>query len=349
MKILAIDTAGYSVSVAITDNEQVLFERIISFPISFPPSGNLDDVLNFLPQLHQKFILKIVEESFKKTKLGWNDIDAIAVSAYSGIYHCVLVGLATAHALSRFHKKPLIIVDHILAHIYSCWIERDPREFRFPILAFSASGSHSGFSLITGFNECRIIYDRVPKETSGNAETFVGIGKFFDKIGRNLNIASSESDIKKLIKIMSKGNPYKFDFVSGYRGGLFDFDFSELMLMVDKLKWRQERKSKMSPRFIQDVAASFEESICGILARKIFEVVEITGAKEIHINGGISENECLKKKLKEKITKEKLDFVLRYPVKREYGLDNAAMIGVLAYYQQKYKIKFANFRPQITR
>jgi len=349
MKILAIDTAGYSVSVAITENNQVLFNEVVSFPVSFPPNGNLDDVFNFLPQLHQKSILNLIEEGLKKIKLDWDDIDAIAASAYSGIYHCVLVGLATASALSHFHKKPLIIADHISAHIYSCWIERSPREFLFPILVFSASGSHSGFSLITGLNECKILYDRVPKETVGNTETFIGIGKLFDKISRSLNIVSSESDIKKFVKIASKGNSHKFDFISGYRGGLFDFDFSELILMIDKLKWKQERKSKMNPKFIQDVAASFQESICAILTRKIFEVAEITKAKEIHINGGISNDEYLKKKLRKKIAKEKLDFVLRYPAKKEYRLDNAAMIGALAYYQQKYKIKFANFWPQVTR
>ena len=44
-----------------------------------------------------------------------------------------------------------------------------------------------------------------------------------------------------------------------------------------------------------------------------------------------------------------MPFILRYPVKKEYRLDNAAMIGALGYYQDKYKIKFVNFKPNITR
>jgi len=79
------------------------------------------------------------------------------------------------------------------------------------------------------------------------------------------------------------------------------------------------------------------------------ELAKIKKAKEIHIAGGISENKYLEKKLKGKIGKENFPFVLRYPIKKEYRLDNAAMIGALAYYQQKYKIKFANFWPQVTR
>jgi N6-L-threonylcarbamoyladenine synthase len=349
MKILAIDTVGYGASVAITENNRVLFSKTASFPVSFPLSGGLDDVLNDLPQLHQKSILNLVEDSFKKTKLDWEDIGAVAASAYSGIYHCVLAGLATASALSHFHRKSFLIADHLLAHAYSCWIERNSQEFRFPILVFSASGSHSGFYLITGLDECKVIYDRVPKETVGNTETFIGIGKLFDKIGRRLNITSSESDIKKVLVIMSKGNSHKYDFVSGYSGGLFDFDFSELMLMVDKLIWRQERESKINPRFIGDIAASFQESLCEILSRKIIEIAGIIRVREVHICGGISNNDYLRKKLKRKIAKEKLSFNLCYPLKKEYGLDNAAMIGALAHYQQKYKIKFVNFKPQITR
>jgi tRNA A37 threonylcarbamoyltransferase TsaD len=57
----------------------------------------------------------------------------------------------------------------------------------------------------------------------------------------------------------------------------------------------------------------------------------------------------LEKKLKEKIKKEDLSFALRYPVKKQYRLDNAAMIGCLAYYQKKYKVKFKNFEPNVTK
>jgi tRNA A37 threonylcarbamoyltransferase TsaD len=77
-------------------------------------------------------------------------------------------------------------------------------------------------------------------------------------------------------------------------------------------------------------------------------LARIKRAKEIHVAGGISENICLKVRLEKKIDEINNSFILRYPVKREYRLDNAAMIGCLGYFQQKYKIKFRYFTPNIT-
>lgn len=348
MLILAIDTTGFSTSVALVkDGKKVFFNKISS---GFIPDKNWWDFPYFLPSCHQRLLIGNLKRIFPKTGIGWKDVDAIAVSANSGIYNCILVGLSAAETLAYCHKKPLIKVDHILAHIYSTWLERNPNGFQFPILVFSASGSHSNFSLLENIKKCEIIYDMVPKQNKGGIKTFIGIGKVFYQIGRRLGVITPvDSGVNKLTKVAFQGNPYKFNFVKYYHRSLLDLNFSNFMKLVDNFIKKEEKKlTKLSAKFIRDISASFQESITKILVDKIIKLAKIKKAKEIHIVGGISENKYLKKKLKEKIRKEKLLFVLRYPVKKEYRLDNAAMIGVLGYYQQKYNIKFINFRPQIT-
>lgn len=347
MLILAIDTTGFSASIALVKNgKEVLFHRTSS---GFIPGKDWDDFPYFLPQHHQKFLLNCLGDIFRKTRVSWLNIDAIAISAKSGIYNCILTGLSVGETLAFCYKKPLIDIDHILAHIYSVWLERNPDNFQFPILAFSASGSHSGFFLLANQKRCENIYDVVPKQNKKGVKVFIGVGKIFYEAGKRMGILASDSNINKFIKIASRGDSHRFDFKKYYAGSLLDLNFSGFLSLIDRFFKKEEKKmSKLSSKFINDVAASFQESISEILSDKIIELAKIKKAKEIHIAGGISENKCLEKKLREKIRKGNILFALRYPLKKEYRLDNAAMIGALAYYQQKYRIKFINFKPKIT-
>jgi len=341
MIILAIDTTGFSAGLALVENgQEVLLNK---FSSGFVPNKNWWDFLYLLPSHHQKFLINNIENLFKKNSFRWEDIDAIAVSAYSGVYNCVLVGRSIAETLAYAFQKPLIKVDHILAHLYSTWLERNPSHFQFPILVFSASGSHSGFSLLPDKKRCRVLFDEAPHQKKGEVQIFLGVGKVFYQMGKRLGlITPADPDIHKLIKAAKQGNPYRFDFSSCYQGPLLDLNFYDFMDSIDK--FAKKRKAD-----VNDVAASFQESINQILKNKIMELARIKKAKEIHIVGGISENKDLKNKLKEEIKKERNSYVLRYPAKKQYRLDNAAMIGCLAYYQEKYKIKFKNFEPKITK
>lgn len=350
MLILAIDTTGFSASLALVrDGQEVLFHKIDP---GFVPKKTWDDFVLTLPNHHQKFLLNSFKNLFRR--FDWKKIDAIAVSAYSGIHNCILVGLATAETLAYCHKKPLVKVDHILAHIYSPWLEKNPNDFQFPILAFSSSGSHSNFSLLKTPKICEVIYDEVPQEVKGKVKTVIGIGKIFYQMGRELDIITpSDETIKgslnKLIKMMSQGNPHKFEFTDYYKGALFNFDFTDFMKKISKIiKQKKNRRGELNEKLKKDMAASFQESITEILTNKILKLAEIKKVNEIYITGGISENNYLKRKLERKIKQERLSLILRYPLKKEYRLDNAAMIGALAYYQQKYNIKFVNFKPNIT-
>lgn len=348
MLILAIDTTGFSASLALVKNgREVLYNKTIS---NFVPGKKWEEFPYILPWRHQSPLLNNLEKVFKNNKIHWNRIDAIAVSSGSGIFNCILIGTSIAKTLSVVYKKPLIEVDHILAHIYSTWIERNPENFQFPILAFSASGSHSGFFLLKSKKRCEVIYDAVPQEDKKGVKTFIGIGKVFYEVGKKLGVlASSDSDVKKLLETASRGNHHKFNFKKYYSGQIFDLNFSDFTSSIERFLKKEKIKKSKKGLLIKDVAASFQESITEILVNKILTLAKIKKVKEIHITGGISEDEYLKRRLKEKIGKGKLSFILRYPFKKHYRLDNAAMIGALAYYQQKYKIKFINFNPKITK
>jgi len=333
MKILAIDTTGFSASIALVkDGNEVIFNKIKS---GFKPA-NWWKFPYLLPSFHQEFILENIKG------INWKEIDAIAVSANSGIYTCILAGTSIAKTLSKVYQKPLIEVDHLLAHIYSNFIENDLRDSGYPILVFSASGSHGDFALIKNKKECEIIYGAVPKEKKEGIEIFIGLGKIFYQIGRELGIITPKDEgVSKLMKAASLGNPDKFDFTKYYKGKLLDLNFLDFMESIKKFL----KKKKLFQKDINDISASFQNSVMEIVANKIIILAKRNKVKEIHLTGGISNDFCLQKIMEEKAK----EYVLRYPKKKEYRLDNAAMIGSLACYQRKYKIKFKNFEPNVTK
>ncbi len=222
MKILAIDTTGFSASLALVKNgREVLFNKISS---GYIPNKNWKDFPYLLPDHHSRFLIKNIK------KINWKEIDAIAVSANSGIYTCILVGTSIAKTLSQVYQKPLIEVDHLLAHIYSNFIGRDLKDFKYPILVFSASGSHSDFALIKSKEECRIIYGVIPKEKKETVDIFIGLGKIFYQFGKELElITSQDQSISKLMKAASLGNPKRFDFTKYYEGELLDLNFLDFL------------------------------------------------------------------------------------------------------------------------
>ena len=347
MLILAIDTTGFASSISLVKNgKKVLFLKNSS---GFLPNKRWEEFVYILPSHHQEFLLNNIEKELKKHKIRWNQIDAIAVSAISGIYTAILTGVVIAQTFAKIYNKPLIKVDHILAHNYSTWLERKPEKFNFPILVFSASGSHSDFFLIKDINQSQSLCSNVAIKNFGGIQTFIGIGKIFRAIGKSLSLIrpiDKTASIKKTINAMDKGDSFKYDFTKYYKGELLDLNFFSFLNSINKFI---EKQTKKSIKITNDIAASFQESITKILAQKIFKLAQMKKVKEIHITGGISENKYLENKLKQEIKKQKLDFILRYPIKKEYRLDNAAMIGSLAYYQEKYKIKFKNFKPNITK
>ena len=347
MLILAIDTTGFIASISLVrDGRQVLFLKNSS---GYLPIKKWEEFPYILPDHHQEFLLQNIEKSLIRHHISWKQIDAVAVSALSGIYNCILVGKAIAYSLARIYSKQVIEVDHILAHNYSTWLEQRPKSFNFPILVFSASGSHSDFFLIKDINQSQSLSRDVAIKDFGGVQTFIGVGKIFRALGKSLGLIrpnDKTASMERTIKAMNKGNAFKFGFTKYYKGELLNLNFFNYLESINKFI---KQKRRLSPKLVNNIAASFQESITEILAQKIFKLAKMKKVKEIHIAGGISENKYLEKKLKQGIKKQKLPLILRYPAKKQYRLDNAAMIGCLAYYQKKYKIKFKNFKPNITK
>jgi N6-L-threonylcarbamoyladenine synthase len=79
------------------------------------------------------------------------------------------------------------------------------------------------------------------------------------------------------------------------------------------------------------IAFEFEDCVTDILVAKTMEATRQYGPKSIVLAGGVSANDMLREKLEHAAKKAGCHFIA--PMKKVYSQDNAAMVGILAYYK----------------
>ena len=81
-----------------------------------------------------------------------------------------------------------------------------------------------------------------------------------------------------------------------------------------------------------DVAASFQKAVTDVLVENAMHAVEEYGLKKFAIAGGVASNSALRSAMKQACEEREIDFYYPSPI---FCTDNAAMIGVAAYYEYK--------------
>jgi len=152
------------------------------------------------------------------------------------------------------------------------------------------------------------------------------VGEAFDKSGKILGLGyPAGPEIDKRAKL---GNPKAFQFPKPRVDGL-NFSFSGLKTAI---LYFVQRETKPNPDFVadnlNDICASIQHTIIGILMDKLKKAVKETGIKQIAIGGGVSANSGIRNTLKEAETKYGWKtFIPKF----EYTTDNAAMIAIVGY------------------
>ncbi|MCL4169797.1 UNVERIFIED_CONTAM: hypothetical protein GTU68_047605 [Idotea baltica] len=202
---------------------------------------------------------------------------------------------------------------HILAHFID---EHDFNKPLFPFLAMTISGGHTQIVKVSNYFEMEVI-----GETLDDA-----VGEAFDKSGKILGLGyPAGPEIDKLAQL---GNPKAFQFTKPKVDGL-NFSFSGLKTGI---LYFIQREVKANPNFISehlnDICASIQYTIIGILIDKLKLASKQTGINHIAIGGGVSANSGIRNALKK--GEQKFGWTTYIP-KFEYTTDNAAMIAIVGY------------------
>lgn len=273
-----------------------------------------------------KFILPVITEALlqnkklesKNKKDDWNitrkilqnEIDAIAVTYGPGLIGSLLVGVETAKTLSYVFNKPLIPVNHLLAHIYANYINRKEDSIRFPFVGLIVSGGHTDLLLFRS---------HIDYEWLGGTRDDAA-GEALDKTGRLLELSyPAGPEIEKRASLVSK-TEIRFKSPLLYED-TFDFSFSGLKTEV--LRFVQNHKI-IDTNLKNEICFSIQKAVNDVLIKKTLDAAKKYECKTILVGGGVSANLDLAKNLSARTS-----IPVLFP-ERKYSTDNAAMIGAYA-------------------
>ena len=312
--ILAIESSCDDTSAAVLYNDNMLSNVVATQKIHEAYGGVVPELAS---RAHQQNIVPVVHQALAKANIDKKLVSAIAFTRGPGLLGSLLVGTSFAKSLSLGLNVPLIEVNHMQAHILAHFIkEGDKKVPPFPFLALTISGGHTQIVLVNNYFDMEIL-----GETLDDA-----VGEAFDKSAKILGLPYPGGPL--VDKHAAKGDPLAFPFPKPKVKGL-NFSFSGLKTSI--LYFIQRETSK-NPNFVEenlnDICASIQHTIIGILMDKLKKAAAQTGIKEIAIAGGVSANSGIRKALQESEIKYGWS---TYIPKFEYCTDNAAMIGIVGY------------------
>lgn len=261
---------------------------------------------------HAENISAVARKALADANLTMADIDAVAVTFAPGLIGAVLVGVNYAKGLAYSAGKPLVPVHHLRGHIAANYLTHP--ELKPPFLCLVASGGHSHIVLVQDW--CRYqILGRTVDDAAGEA---------FDKVARTLGLPYPGGP--SVSQAARTGDPHAYRLPVPHVQGKYNVSFSGLKTAVINEVHNAEQRGETVN--VPDMAASFQERIAQILAKKLLAAAADTGAKTVCLAGGVAANGRLRQLVNDGV--QKLGAKVYLPELKYCG-DNAAMIAAQGY------------------
>ena len=312
--ILAIESSCDETAASVVRNGREVLSNVISSQIELHKlyGGVVPEIAS---RKHIEKINQVIEEALEVAGVTLDDLDAIGVTYGPGLVGALLVGVAEAKAIAYAKKLPLVGVHHIEGHISANYIEN--LELEPPFVCLVVSGGHTHLVCVKDYGEYEII-GRTRDDAAGEA---------FDKVARAIGLGYPGGP--KIDKLSKEGNADAITFPKAHiADSVYDFSFSGVKSAV--LNYINGCKMKGEEYNTADIAASFQKAVTDVLVDNAMSAVKEYGLNKFAIAGGVASNSTLREAMKNACDKEGIEFYHPSPI---YCTDNAAMIGVAAYYE----------------
>ena len=312
--ILAIESSCDETAASVVKNGRCVLSNIISSQIAIHTlyGGVVPEIAS---RKHIEKINQVVEAALKEADVTLDDIDAIGVTYGPGLVGALLVGVAEAKAIAYAKKKPLVGVHHIEGHVSANYIE--PPDLEPPFLCEIISGGHTHLVIVKDYGSFEIL-GRTRDDAAGEA---------FDKVARAIGLGYPGGP--KIDKLAKEGNPHAIDFPRAHmEDAPYDFSFSGVKSAV--LNHLNKCRMTGEPIVEADIAASFQQAVVDVLVDNAIRAAKDYHMDRLAIAGGVASNGALRAAMEAACEKEGIRFYRPSPI---FCTDNAAMIGVAAYYE----------------
>ncbi len=312
--ILAIESSCDETAASVVKNGRTILSNVISSQIALHTQygGVVPEIAS---RKHIENINGVIEEALAEAEVTLDDVDAIGVTYGPGLVGALLVGVAEAKAIAFAKKKPLVGVHHIEGHISANYIEN--KELEPPFICLVVSGGHTHLVVVNDYGDYKVI-GRTRDDAAGEA---------FDKVARAIGLGYPGGP--KIDKLSKEGNPDAIKFpIAKVNDAPLDFSFSGLKSAVlNHINMCQMKNIEINAA---DIAASFQKSVVDVLVAHGMEACKMYGIKKFAIAGGVASNSAIREAFIAECKKRKIEFYHPSPI---FCTDNAAMIGVAAYYE----------------
>ena len=305
MIILGIESTAHTFGIGIVKDGKVLANVKKSYTTEKGGIIMMDAVKH-----HEKHKEEILKESLSDAKVSMDEIDAIAFSQAPGLSRCLLVGIKFAKELSRKFDKPLIPVNHCIAHLEIGRI----------------TGAKDPVMLYTSGANTQIIAYASGKYRIFGETLDIGVGNFLDNFARYLGMGFPGGPKVEELAKKSKTYielPYKVKGMNIALSGIL----TNLKQKIESKKYKKE-----------DLCFSAQETVFAMLVEIAERAMAHTEKKELLLGGGVGCNQRLQEMCG--IMCEERDAKFFVPEK-SLLVDNGAMIAYAGFLMFKSGIKFS--------
>lgn len=300
MYVFGIESTAHTFGVGIIKDGTVLSNER---DIYKPTTGGI--IPSEAAQHHYKLGPEIVKRALDKAGISLSQIDLFAFSQGPGLLPCLKVGSQVSKFLSVKFKKPLIGVNHCIAHIE---IARKVTGLEDPVMLYVSGGNTQ---VVTFENGKYVVFG----ETQD-----IGVGNLLDKIGRRMGMPFPAGP--KIEELAKTGKKY---IKSPYSIKGMDVSFSGLETFMSRIIDKNDA---------EDICFSLQETAFAMLIEASERTMAYCKKESLVIAGGVAANYRLNEMGKKMCEARGARFKF---MEKEYAGDNGAMIAYAGYLMKDYK------------
>ena len=316
--IFALESSCDETAAAIVDGQGEIIANVVASQIDFHSrfGGVVPEIAS---RKHIEAICGVCDACFEQAaeklevpSLTWHDMDAVAVTYAPGLVGALVVGVAFAKGAAWAADKPFIGVNHLEGHLYANKIGAP--DLRPPLVA----------SLVSGGNTMLVHVKDWGNYTTLGTTLDDAVGEAFDKVAKALGLGYPGGPA--ISAYAAKGNPKAIAFPRAMmHSGDLQFSLSGLKTAV--ITYIHQEEDAGRELNLPDIAASFQAAVVDVQVAKAKTALEMTGAKEFCLGGGVAANPVLREAYRKMC--DKMGVRLTLPPLSVCG-DNGAMIALVA-------------------
>eukprot|EP01080_Neovahlkampfia_damariscottae_P000513 gene513-8026_t len=304
---LGLEGSANKLAIGVVKDDGTILSNLRDTYITPPGEGFKP---NETAQHHRDLILDMVQNALDAAKIKPKDLDCISYTKGPGMGGPLNIVALVARILSQLWEKPLIGVNHCVAHIEMGRVVTKAED---PVVLYVSGGNTQVIAY--SLNTYRIFGETID----------IAVGNCLDRFARLINLSNDPSPGYNIEQMAKKGK--KFIELPYVVKGM-DVSFSGLLSFLEQKALVQLKKGEFTK---EDLCFSLQETIFAMLVEITERAMAHCGQKQVLIVGGVGCNLRLQEMMKQMVDERGGSLCA---MDDRYCIDNGCMIaytGLLQY------------------